>query len=266
MEKGIIFDIKRFAVHDGPGIRTTIFFKGCAANCWWCHNPESQQEQIESTVKKEKLNGQVFESDEKIGRMVTVDEVLNEIEKDRVFYDESGGGVTFSGGEPLLQYQFLKSLLTQCKANSIHTALDTTGYTDQSVIKAIAGMTNLFLYDLKFINENRHIQYTGVSNKTILNNLNYLIEQNKHIIIRFPMIPPITDTSDNINEIITYLLPIKNGIQEVNILPYHKIAKHKYRRFNKEDKMKNITQPTEQEINKLHIEFEKHGFKVKTGG
>ncbi|MFC2088101.1 glycyl-radical enzyme activating protein [Calditrichota bacterium] len=266
MKKGIIFDIKRFAVHDGPGIRTTVFLKGCAANCWWCHNPESQREQVEYSVKKDVLNGQVFESEAKIGRLMTVNEVMNEIEKDRVFYDESGGGVTFSGGEPLLQHQFLNFLLNECKSNNIHTTLDTTGYSEQKVMQSISETTDLFLYDLKFINDDQHIRYTGVSNKVILANLNYLISQKKNIIIRYPMIPTITDTQVNINEIINYLLQINDGIQEVNILPFHKIAGHKYRRFNKEDKMKNIAEPTQQEINELQTHFEKHGFKVKVGG
>ncbi len=266
MKKGIIFDIKHYAVHDGPGIRTTVFLKGCAANCWWCHNPESQQENIESSVKKDLVNGHVFESDENIGRVMSVDEVVKEIEKDRVFFDESGGGITFSGGEPLLQHRFLKELLLECKSIDLHTALDTTGYAKEKDFNSIMNLPELFLYDLKFMNEDLHHKYTGVSNAPMLKNLKLLIEQNKKVIMRFPMIPGITDTSKNVSEIKNYLTSFNEGIQEVNILPYHKIAGHKYRRFKKENKMIDIAEPSQKNINKLKSEFEECGFSVKIGG
>ena len=147
--QGIIFDIKHFAVHDGPGIRTTVFFKGCPLNCWWCHNPESQDinpEEIKITDKNFLLK-----DSETLGQKVTTSEVMNEVHKDRVFYEESNGGVTFSGGEPLYQIDFLLALLKESKASGYHTALDTAGCTDSSLLLKIIDFVDLFLYDLKII-------------------------------------------------------------------------------------------------------------------
>ena len=136
--QGVIFDIKHYAIHDGPGIRQTIFFKGCALGCWWCHNPESRSNEPFTYIKREKLEGREVEVKEIVGKKYTVSELLQIIEKDRVFFEESGGGVTISGGEPLLQFEFLLKLLKSCKEKDIHTCLDTTGLTQQEKIEKIA--------------------------------------------------------------------------------------------------------------------------------
>jgi pyruvate formate lyase activating enzyme len=265
MNSGVIFDIKRFAVHDGPGIRTTVFFKGCLAHCWWCHNPESQSSEIQTVKKSNKLDGLIFEENESVGREISARELLEELRKDSVYFDESGGGVTFSGGEPLMQPEFLKSILRLCKTENIHTTLDTTGYCSPEIIQSIYNYVDLFLYDLKIMDDKLHQKYTGLSNKQILENLQFLKDEGKNIIIRFPIIPRVTDTTSNIQQILDYL-HANNGIHEINILPFHKIANHKYVRFQIENRMNKTKEPTKREINKLRKRFESAGFKVSIGG
>ena len=145
--KGMVFDIKKYAIHDGPGIRTTIFLKGCPMNCIWCHNPESQKIYSEEILKKRKINQKVFQDKEIIGKQMTINEVWEIIIKDKIFYDESKGGVTFSGGEPLYQPEFVSGIAKLCKESGIHTAVDTCGYIEPSVIKLLIPFTDLFLYD-----------------------------------------------------------------------------------------------------------------------
>ena len=265
MNSGIIFDIKRFAVHDGPGIRTTVFLKGCLAHCWWCHNPESQSPEIQTVKKSNKLDGLIFEENESVGRKISVKELLEEITKDSVYFDESGGGVTFSGGEPLMQPEFLKSILKLCKTEKIHTTLDTTGYCSPEIMQSIYNYVDLFLYDLKIMDDKLHQKYTGLSNKQILENLQFLKGEDKNIIIRFPIIPGVTDTKTNTQQILDYLRA-NNGIHEINILPFHKIANHKYVRFQIENKMNKTNEPAKKEIDKLKKQFEAAGFKVCIGG
>ena len=265
MNSGIIFDIKRFAVHDGPGIRTTVFFKGCLAHCWWCHNPESQSDEIQSVKKSNKLGDMIFEENEAVGREISESELFEEIIKDSVYFDESGGGVTFSGGEPLMQPEFLESILKLCKSQNIHTTLDTTGYCAPEIMQSLQNYIDLFLYDLKIIDEKSHQKYTGLTNTQILANLKYLQSKKKNIIIRFPIIPKVTDTEKNINEILDFLNS-NNSINEINILPFHKIANHKYVRFQIENKMNKTKEPTKKEIADLKNRFEAEGFKVSIGG
>ena len=169
--RGVIFDIKRFAVHDGPGIRTTIFLKGCPLSCWWCHNPESRSDEPQQSVRHLTLEGGIFDKEEITGYEVGVDEIIQQVERDRIFYEESGGGVTLSGGEPLNQPQFCRELLRSLKTSGFHTALDTTGYAPEEDILSVMPFTDLFLYDLKLMDETEHLKYTGVSNKGILENL-----------------------------------------------------------------------------------------------
>jgi len=213
---GIIFDIKRFAVHDGPGIRTTVFFKGCLAHCWWCHNPESQSTEIQSVKKSSKLDAMIFEENESVGRKISADELLAEITKDSVYFDESGGGVTFSGGEPLMQPEFLETILKLCKHENINTTLDTTGYCSPEIMQSIHKYIDLFLYDLKIIDDKLHQKYTGLSNIQILENLKFLQSKKKDIIIRMPVIPGVTNTEKNINQILEFLSSKFVGNQLLN--------------------------------------------------
>ncbi len=228
--EGIIFDIKRYAVHDGPGIRTTVFMKGCWLNCRWCHNPESKNAEPELIEVETK-----FGCDEiQFGKKVSVEEIMKEVLKDSVFYEQSKGGVTFSGGEPLYQIEFLKSLLTESKKHNIHTAVDTSGYAPVDSFDLIYEYTDLFLYDLKLFDEKLHIEYTGQSNKQIIKNLKHLDELGEKVTLRIPLIPGITDTKDNLLLIINFVHKLKN-LKRIDLLPYNKIGESKYSRFKISD-------------------------------
>jgi pyruvate formate lyase activating enzyme len=267
-KSGILFDIKKFAIHDGPGIRTTVFFKGCPLECWWCHNPESRNvglEIVEKVNRKKCLDLSYSETKEYIGREITTREVMKEIEKDQVFYDESAGGVTFSGGEPLLQYEFLLSLLSECAKRSIHTAVDTSGYAPAEILKKVAEKTDLFLYDLKIIDNKTHEEYIGVSNDLIFKNLEFLFNKNHEVIVRIPIVPGITNSMKNINGIINFLLPFKNA-RKISLLAYNKLGIEKYKRLNITNKMATMKIPTKNQMTKVRKAFEEHGFKVSIGG
>ena len=265
--KGFIFDIKKYSINDGPGIRTTVFFKGCPLRCWWCHNPESQrilpEEHPECTFRWNFS----YESERKnyIGSEISTDILAVEIEKDSPFYEESGGGVTFSGGEPMLQIDFLDSILNYCNKNDIHTAIDTTGYTDFKNFERIYDKTSLFLYDLKLMNDELHLKYTGVSNKIIHENLKRLNDKGNKIVLRIPVVPGINDSEDNINSLIEYISGLKN-IRGINLLPYHKSANNKYAKMKRENKLPDLEPPSDSEMNTLKEKFSSLGCEVKIGG
>jgi pyruvate formate lyase activating enzyme len=266
MTKGLIFDIKRYALHDGPGIRTTVFLKGCAANCWWCHNPESQALGIEKSIRINRFDQSTIEEEEIIGRKMSVDELMIEICKDQVFYDESGGGVTFSGGEPLMQPKFLREILKRCNESGLRTTLDTTGSAPEDVFKSIIDFVDLFLYDIKFIDDRLHQKYAGVSNLNILRNLQTLVKQKRAVALRFPVIPGITDQEKNIEEILQFVLNLNQGDMQIDLLPYHKIARHKYEKLNKDYLMGKTQVPTSGHMDSLKKKFERAGLQVTIGG
>ncbi|MCF8298851.1 MAG: glycyl-radical enzyme activating protein [Saprospiraceae bacterium] len=261
----IIFDIKHFAVHDGSGIRQTVFFKGCPLDCWWCHNPESKNAKAEKYIKTTKLEGKIFERESWIGYNISVEELFEIISGDKVFFEESGGGVTFSGGEPLMQADFLFKILKKCKDSGIHTAIDTSGFASQEIIEKISKVAGLFLFDLKIIDSKLHEKYTGVSNERILENLKWLDENNKSVILRFPVIPGITDTKENIKEIKDFIKSLKN-INQIDLLPYHNISNSKYKRFDKKNRLENIKSLSEKDMDSIKEEFENLGFTVGIGG
>lgn len=240
--KATIFDIQRNSFVDGPGIRTTVFFKGCNLRCKWCHNPESQNLKKEIMFYKNKCTGcgrckdltcenEDFicynDAKEICGKEYTEDEVLKVVLKDRPFYETSGGGVTFSGGECMLHIDFLCEILKRCKENGIHTAVDTAGNVPWEYFEKVLPYTDLFLYDVKCIDEELHIKGTGVSNKCILENLEKLSEKfHGDIIIRIPLIAGFNDDISQMQIISDFLKKIK--IKSVEILPYHKMGEHKY--------------------------------------
>jgi len=263
--QGVIFDIKHYAIHDGPGIRQTIFFKGCALGCWWCHNPESRSYEPFSYMKKEKIDGREVLVEETVGKRYSVNELLKIIEKDMLFFEESGGGVTFSGGEPLQQYDFLLKLLRACKKRDIHTCLDTTGLAQKDKMVEVAKYTDLFLYDIKHIDSEQHRKYTGVNNEAILDNLRYLDSIGKNIWIRYVLIPGINDDESDLLNLLALLKELDH-VTAINILPYHKIGSHKYHRFGLEYKMNGIQEPTKEHINKVSRLFSDAGFEVAIGG
>ncbi len=263
--QGIIFDIKHYALHDGPGIRTTVFLKGCPLGCWWCHNPESRSGKISSFTKQEKISDHSIESVETIGKYYTVAEVIKEVEKDAVLYEESRGGVTISGGEPFYQYRFLIRLLKSLKRQDIHTCVDTTGHVDQDLLRKAAKYSDLFLFDLKHFDDKMHIKYTGASNRQILDNLIMLDGLGKDVEIRYPLIPGMNDDEADLYRMFAFLDKLQNKYP-ISILPYHKIGTDKYRRFNIENKMKGVKEPSQTQIHKVKKHFEEAGFEVKIGG
>jgi pyruvate formate lyase activating enzyme len=242
-----IFNIQRFCVNDGPGIRTTVFFKGCNLRCAWCHNPESQSVSKQILFYSEKCthcgrckewtvnNGDFFCSNgakEICGKTVTVDNVMDEILKDREFYKNSSGGVTFSGGECMLQIDFLEELLKACKQNGIHTTVDTAGHVPYESFERIIPYTDLFLYDIKCYDSNKHQKYTGASNEQILSNLRKLLKTNKTVWVRIPIIPSVNDTEEEMLAIKSFLYSCR-APKKIELLPYHSMGEHKYASLGK---------------------------------
>jgi pyruvate formate lyase activating enzyme len=265
--KGVIFDIKRFAVHDGPGIRTTVFLKGCPLRCKWCHNPESWHPDPVMVEKEIALDGKVFREKEQIGRLVTVQEVMTEIDKERLIMEESGGGVTFSGGEPLMQPEFLGELLKASSLAGFHTAVDTSGFALTSDFEKILSFTDLFLYDLKMMDPLLHERFTSVNNQVILDNFRWLMHKQKKVIVRIPVIGGFTGINDNLEKILDFLVPYAGKINQVDLLPFHHIGMHKYDKLGIPCEMPGEEgKPGNQEMERYQGLFEKEGFKVKIGG
>lgn len=248
---GFISNIQRFTIHDGPGIRLTIFFQGCPLACWWCHNPECIMD--------------YHNQDHSSSEQFTEKQLLNEIKKELIFMDESGGGVTFSGGEPLWQPDFLRNMLISCREEEIHTTIDTSGFASQKVLEYVMDLPDLILYDLKIINDELHRKYTGVSNKVILRNLGNLNEHNKDVIIRIPLVPGITDTKENIGDILGLLSGMPN-LRKINLLPYHAMAEGKYNRLNMPYKLSEIKEPDEKRNQEIKETFTEAGFETRIGG
>ncbi len=252
-----IFDIQRNSYADGPGIRTTVFFKGCNLRCAWCHNPESQSPEPQLMFYKNKCTGcgkckekcpYALESctlcgkctlycphdaREICGKEYTVDQLLREVLKDKTFYETSGGGVTFSGGECMLQIDFLEEILKVCKENGIHTAVDTAGHVPYEYFERILPYTDLFLYDVKCYDRDKHRQYTGVGNQLIFENLKRLLAAGKSVWVRIPIIPTVNDTAEEIQKI-KELLDLYGTPEKIELLPYHAMGEDKYMAINRE--------------------------------
>jgi len=245
-----IFKIQRYSIHDGPGIRTTLFFQGCLLSCCWCHNPESQ-------TKSLRLNSGDIDS--------LADDLMEEIEKDLIFYDDSGGGVTFSGGEPLCQPELLFRLLDLCREKEIHTCLDTSGYGDTKILLKAAEKVDLILYDIKLIDDTAHIEYTGSSVCFVLDNLKQLSNRKANVRLRFPLVPQMTDTDENIDGIIAFLKE-NTMYRDIHILPFHKAGEAKYTALKIRNYLQDIAPPSKKEVKRVKEEFESNGFNVTIGG
>ncbi len=253
--KATVFDMQRGSFVDGAGIRTTVFFKGCNLRCKWCHNPEGLSSERQLLFYEDKCTQcqkckSVCENPDKCilcgkcalycpndareicGCEYTPEEIFSEVIKDKSFFDESGGGATFSGGECMLNVDFLLEILKLCKKNGIHTAIDTAGNISWASFEKILTYTDTFLYDIKCLDEKKHIRGTGVSNKLILENLERLSKTDKDIVIRIPIIPDFNDNFDEMTEISRFLKRL--NIRSVELLPYHDMAEHKYRALGME--------------------------------
>ena len=254
---GKIFEIKRFAVHDGDGIRTTVFFKGCPLRCVWCHNPEGLIFETQEAFYAHKCIGCgecknvgftpencLGEARVTYGREITVDELLPILLEDKEFYENSGGGATLSGGECLMQADFCQELLKKLKENGIHTAVDTCGFVSKGALDKVIPYTDIFLYDLKAYDEDVHIKCTGRSNKQILENLEYLDSLGKDIEIRIPYVPEYND--DQIEKIALFLSKLKH-VTKIRVLPYHNYAGSKYESLKMENTLPSKL-PTDEEV------------------
>ena len=265
--KGLIFSVKRYSVHDGPGIRVTFFMKGCPLSCWWCHNPEGISADVATVDQINKVGNREFRTKELAGRFYSVNDVLEILERERIFINESMGGVTFSGGEPLIQTEFLAEALKQCSGNGYHTSVDTSGYSSPENFQKIIPWTDLFLFDLKLMDDSNHIKYTGVSNALILNNLRLVLESGKDVFVRIPVIPGFNDDQVSLNKMIQFISENKReSMKRISLLPYHKIGKAKYEKFNIQYRMDNIEPPSRQKMNELKEYFSETGILTRIGG
>lgn len=277
-ESGIVFDIQRFSLHDGPGIRTTVFLKGCPLRCLWCHNPESWNTRPQLRFREPVCAacGRCSEACHRlahrvgpdghsvrfdlcdacgccvttcptgalslVGRRMDVPSVMAEVAADAVYYAQTGGGMTVSGGEPLLQFDFLYALLQDARARGIHTCVETCGYTDREKLEVLLGLVDLFLFDIKYTDEAAHIRYTGVSNRPILENLAFLCEYGASVRLRCPIVPDINDTDAHIRGVaaLTRRFPELLG---VDVLPYHNMGRDKWRQLGKEYSLMRLENP-----------------------
>jgi pyruvate formate lyase activating enzyme len=245
----------------------TVFFKGCPLECWWCHNPEGISSEAESVERVDRIGEKEFIKVETVGHEYGVEDIMKILEKEKIFMEESGGGVTFSGGEPLMQIEFLEEALVACKENSIHTAVDTSGYITGNRLDRILPLTDLFLLDLKHLDPLMHKKYTGVSNEQILSNYNKVLEMGKEVIFRFPVIPGYNDDKPHLNELKEYFMSHSgSNLKRIDLLPFHKIGSSKYKRFNLEYRMSDIKQPSDSRMDKLKSFFSDTGLPVKVGG
>ncbi len=265
--KGLIFSVKRYSIHDGPGIRVTFFMKGCSLSCWWCHNPEGMSPDPQAVETIEKVGGREFIKKEVAGKYYSVQEVISILESERIFITQSKGGVTFSGGEPMLQAEFIAEALKECRAAGFHTALDTSGQSQPAKYQQIIPYTDLFLFDLKHPDNEQHLKYTGVSNSLIISNLRMILDKGKEVYVRIPVVPGINDSAKDIDGFIKILEGFsRSKLQKICLLPYHKIGASKYKRFGIPSRMTGINPPSKERMSELKLLFEQTGIKVKIGG
>lgn len=311
MLTGLIARVDRSAVHDGPGVRTVVFFKGCPLRCHWCHSPETQSPRAEVVLHPERcLNCGACEDTcghgavtvrrgprplagptdhtsrgvdrtrcrlcgectiacptgarEVVGRSVTVEALLADIERDTVFHDHSGGGVTISGGEPLNQPRFLEALLRRCRERRIHTAVETCGYAPPRTLLAIARWTDLFLYDLKLMSDVRHREATGHSNSRILENLRLLCGRHRNVQVRMPLIAGVNDDRRNIRAVAAFLSELP--VSRIDVLPFHAEGIAKYERLDRRSPLTEAATPSAETVAMAVETLTRCGLDVQVGG
>ncbi|MBU3182599.1 choline TMA-lyase-activating enzyme [Clostridium psychrophilum] len=301
-KKAMIFNIQKYNMYDGPGVRTLVFFKGCPLRCKWCANPEGLEQKYQVMFKKDscidcgacvpvcpasihtiskELKHEVIHSLDCIGcrkcenictefalsivgERKTVSELMKIIEEDRAFYDVSGGGVTLGGGEVLMQPEFAANLLMACKQEGINTAIETSGYTNLESILKVAKFTDLFLFDIKQIDSERHYQLTGVRNEQILGNLKELLRRRYNVKVRMPLLKGINDNQDEIERVISFLMPFRDykNFKGIYLLPYHKLGVNKYTQLGKKYLIKEDPSLSSDELDIIENWFEKYEFPV----
>lgn len=255
--QGRIFDIQRFSIHDGPGIRTIVFLKGCVLRCRWCCNPESQEYKIQEMKRAGKV--------EIVGRDVTVREVMEEIEKDAPYYERSGGGVTLSGGEALCQPEFAEAIFRACHERGINTAIETTGYAEKSVLDRVITHVDYVLMDIKHTDSAKHKIFTGKANELILENAKYIAEIAENMTVRVPVIPTFNDTAEEIRAIAKFAAKLPK-VMHLHLLPYHRLGRDKYIGLGRDYMLDNIEPIPSEKINALYEAACESGLIVQVGG
>lgn len=278
--KGIVFDIKRYTLHDGPGIRVSVHLKGCPLSCLWCHNPESQSFLPQLLVKPERCiscgscsglgNAESAGAcpsgaRELCGVSMSVGEIMEVVLKESIFFEQSGGGLTLSGGEPLSQPEFALAVLEACKTLEINTCIDTSGFAAPDALMQSAKLTDLYLYDIKHMDPEKHRYYTGADNAAILENMLRLGESGAAINARMPFIPGVNTDEANIRAMAEFLSRVK-GLTGLNLLPYHSAAEDKHGRWGMEYRLKGTYPPTENSLQKAAKIIESYGIKTAIGG
>jgi len=301
-KKGLIFNIQRLSIHDGPGIRTLVFMKGCPLRCLWCDNPEGQLMRPEilfseircikcwkcvdicpiNAITKQgnaiKLNRNICNECGKcaeicyaeairiIGKWVIVEEVLNEVKKDTIFYEVSRGGVTVGGGEPTMQPEFVTQLLKACKEHGIDTAIETCGYTKWENLKKMLKHLDMIFYDIKHMDNEKHQILTGKPNELILENLKKLSQETVPIIVRIPVVPGYNDQEENIKSTAEFISKLGDSITRVELLPYHRLGISKYKQLGREYKLNDVKPPTKEKLQDIANIIEMYGLKIRIGG
>lgn len=302
MSTGLIFDIKKFAINDGPGIRLTVFFKGCNLECKWCHNPESMSPKVQKMYNAKKCigaakciencpnnalelteNGIVTNYDicnlcgkcaevcptkafEMLGAAMPISTLMKKIDNEAIFFDKSGGGVTFSGGEPLMHSEYLLEALKACGKRMYHRVVDTTAFSKLEMVLEVAKHTELFLIDLKLIDSEKHKEFTGVGNEKILSNIVELAKTNCEIIFRIPLIKGVNTSENNILQTALFINSLDGNRSVVNLLPYHNIAENKHLKLGNSTNFMKFETPATIEIKEIISIFKKQGIIATIGG
>lgn len=302
MSTGLIFDIKKYAINDGPGIRLTVFFKGCNLSCQWCHNPESMSPKVQKMYNVSKCIGALkciehcpndaleltsegiltnydacslcgkcaevcpTKAFELLGSNITISDLMKEIDNEAVFFDQSGGGVTFSGGEPLMHADYLLEALKACGKRYYHRVVDTTAFASMKTLLEVAEHTELFLIDLKVMDSKKHKEFTGVSNKKILANIQEIAKTSCDIIFRIPLIKGVNTSKENIVKTATFIKSLAGDRTIINLLPYHSIAENKHIKLGAPNKFNSFDAPSEKEISEIISVFKSYGVTATVGG
>ena len=302
MSTGLIFDIKKYAINDGPGIRMTVFFKGCNLSCEWCHNPESLSPKIQKMYNASKcigaskcldncpnnaleltskgiitnydlcnLCGKCAEvcptkAFEMLGSIISISDLMKQIENEAIFFDQSGGGVTFSGGEPLMHSEYLLEALKECGKRFYHRVVDTTAFSSEETILEVAKNCEMLLIDLKIMSSDKHKFYTGVHNEKIHSNIRALAKTNCELFFRIPLIKNVNDDEENIRRTAEFITSLKLDKTEVNLLPYHKVAENKMLKLGIPEDFIEFEEPDGKRISEIISMFDSYGLFAKVGG